>query len=484
MKALILCDTAVSFVSIKWQGARAQLSALGIQFDFCNVDFAPSAANISSTYDFVIIPRITGNKHKALIDSASLTVPVFVMDTTSLAAFSDISATAGASGGPSATDVDEFIEGPFTTSRYCAVFSKFATLTTGTSLMASQATSPLTDSAQTNSGKSCLWRTSKAGGKGLYISTIASDIQPLLPFLLQHAYNAGDFTSEQMSSLQRLPVTIDQDHVIGSNWYQDVTLFDRWYSLLPSTAVVWCGINNLADITGMSAEVQSRLQAGRAAGKLKLCYHSHDSGTEKITGTWPTQTSSGVSMATEVANYEAFQAALQAKGLDFDDPFYHVPATNMWDEETIRFTSAYGGIAADPANTTETLGKGCVAVRTASSNQCSRPFKSVSAYPTAIYRTREFARGITIVPSVDMALESTGKTIAQWRTLWTNYFLSIAYGQSLYVHDEDFIDPQNAKTGEMGEEIFAQLLDLKTYLANVADFFANPVNYSLQPNWA
>ena len=325
---------------------------------------------------------------------------------------------------------------------------------------------PRTDAAQSDAGQTAMWYISKAGGGNLYVTSLNSDTQPLLSFLFQAAYNNGDFTLDQIKSVSTLPLFVDQDHVTGSSFNTDLTALNRFLSRIPAGGMVWCGITG-GETTGthnvdvMSDDVKDALQGAHSAGKIKFCYHNHYVPWKPLTGVYP-NTVDVLDKAQQLANYSALKLVAESKGLFFDELGGHYnPGENMWNENTLQLLED----------------KGIVSARYATSNQCSRPAPSMSTHPKSVLKNVDFIRGITLMPCSDYASKDVITNDSDWRAIMQKLCQAIHYGMIIYVHDEDFIDTQNPKTGEYGVELFDQLNDLNNYMTHTVKAFADVTDY-------
>ena len=490
MKAIVLTETGSPEIGgsgpLRLQALRASLEGLDIRYERQKVQNITAAGLVSAGYDFVIIPRTVGtNVYKALIDSASLTIPVFVLEATSIAS-TQLATTPGITGTASAY-LDTYVSVPWTTSPWVALEGVFWPLASpGVSLITAQATDPRTGSAQTLAGQTCMWHVTKPGAGRLYCSSINQTTQPVLALMLQAAYNLGDFTAAQMASLRKLPVSVDQDHLTGNSFYNSETVLRRWLDKIPDDGVSWSGITSpYTNITGMNATVKSLLQQARTDGRIKCCYHDHTSGKEVSTGAWPvtarggTLVDAGITKATQDTNYTYLKGVWEGAGGEFNQPGFYVPATNRWNEDTLLLMSPQTSLASDPANTTPRAGYGFSMVRYSTSNNCTRPCPVVASYPRNVHMQREYFAGMTFIPGTDMALEDAISSVGNWRQKFQYLCQGLHYGISLYFHDEDFVDAQNPVSAEFGSEVLQQLVDAKAYLKNVSVFFADQTHYSL-----
>ncbi len=485
MKCVILTESSGTIAG-QILGLRAQLKGLNIAYDIYYVASAPSAAAlVSAGYDFVLIPIMTTANFKTMIDSAALTIPVIVMEISALASTS-ISATPGVSGTGTAL-ANQFFSGPFTTSLYSAVQSRWWTLSGGTSLMTATATEPIGGTNQAQDGKTAMWYVAKAGTGKLYCAGVYLPQHPILAYFLQAAYNNGDLTANQIGSIRRLPVVIDIDHPNGNVFYQNLTVMQRWIDRLPSTAVSWAGITDAnaggyVNISGMSADVKAKFLSEQGK-KLRYCYHEHNTAYAPISGTWPSQSQTAVTKTQQLQYYNDLKTQWEAQGLAFQFPAYYNPGSNMWDERTLQLFSPQISIASSAGNNVSQAGLGFVMFRqqNASFQSTRGSWASLpSQYMQNVHANRLYTRGITIVPSFDLCLQDVLTTTANWVEKFYMVNMGLHYGMSLYFHDEDFQDTQNPKTAEFGGELLSQILDQKAYLANVADFWANPIEYRVE----
>ncbi|GMQ79542.1 MAG: hypothetical protein BMS9Abin02_2140 [Anaerolineae bacterium] len=479
MKCALLTDTSFPEASSRLRilSTIASLKGLSIDYDRFNVNFAPSAATLSTDYDFILIPDTRSVDYRSLINDVTLTIPVFALNVRSVGT-AQVSATPGISGSAGAQS-DYFMDTPFTTSKFVAMYSAPWTLASpGIAIITVSATSPIDGAAQTFAGRVVAWRTTKGSGN-MYCSSINIDTQPMLAFLLQAAFDNGDFTAAQIRDLRKLPVTLDIDHVNGTDFANDLTVMKRWLDLIPN-GVSWCGAveRSTGGLESMAADVVAKLVA-EDGKRLKYSFHTHATGKSSVSGTWPSQTEA-ITKTAQDTNWASLKALWEAQGLTYSQaPGYYVPANNMWNEATLELMSAHTSLASSVDNLTSKAGYGITMVRYATSNSCSRPAPDLSVYPRNIHCQREYMRGMTLVPSKDIGTGDSAVTATAWRGKWQQITRGIHYGLALYVHDEDFKDTQAPASAEYGVELYSQFGEMATYLKDVTKFWADPTEYSI-----
>lgn len=473
MKCALITDSAFPESNgIHMQAAVAGLEGLGIQYDRFIANVSPSEANLTANYDFILLPRIRSTEFRAKIDSSDLDIPIFVLDVTSVSATQLSSVNPGV-GTMTNANADFFINVPWSDSNFFAAFGDRWSLTTGTSFFPIQATSPITGSAQTGAGDTMGWYATRSGDGNLYCTSLQTDSQPVLVFLLQLAYSLGDFTKAQMQSLNRLPVIIDQDHITGTGWNNDVDILNRFLSRIPDGGVVWCGVNGgsvdgTSHVDTTSDAVMASLQSSYDQGKLKFCYHNHYVPWDPLSGTWPNITDL-LTKAQQITNYATLKSAWDARNasagtaMSFNDsePWYYDPGNNMWNEATLQMMYE----------------KGCRMMRYAGSNECSRPCHDATVAPLNSLRRRELVGGMTLMPSSDYSAATSLTTAAAWRGKTQLLEQSIHYSRALYFHDTDFTDTQDPASALYGVELMDQLNDLGDWAKETIKVFANPIDY-------
>ena len=464
MKAVILTDSTQRETSNRryFTSVFAQLHALGIAYDRYVSSAAPSASTLSADYDLVIIPKPTTNQAKALIDSADLEIPVFVMyyhNATSM-----LATDPGITGSVTAI-ADRFVSVPWTESVWNAVYGRsYALSGTGTAILTVQATNPIDDTAQTDADTVCAWSVPTVGSSHMYATSLLHDTQPMMAILMQEACNNGDFSATQISEIRKAPLVVDQDHVNGNVWTNE-EVFNRWLDLLPADSITWCGVTNLTGTDLVDDMPQYMIDAFTAEtdNRLRFCYHNHDSSWDAITGVWP-NTTDVLNEAQQETNWATLEAAWVLQGLAFDeDNGYYNPGGNRWNEDTLKVMQ----------------NRGIKMVRNAASDICSRPALDLGSAPVNIHKVRHYMRGVTIVAAADLSLTDVRTTAAEWRVTFQLMMKGIHYGQSIYFHPDDFVDVQDPKTAEYGVEILEQLVALGEYATDTVIAFANPTQYTV-----
>jgi hypothetical protein len=248
MKCLLLTEPVLpegASDKNKLYSVRNQLAGLGIKYDRQRSDNISDYAAISAAYDFVCIPYVGDTGFRTMLNSALLTIPVIIAEMGNTTAV-NLGNTPGIQGTGLPAASDAFFQSVFCTSPYMATNARWATphaTAPGVPLLWAAATSPIDASAQTEAGLWGAWRTTKAGAGGIYANVQEQNVVPFVAFLIQAAYNNGDFTASQMAGLRRLPLSIDMDHLSGAH-FTDINILNRWLTQIPSNGMSWCGINN------------------------------------------------------------------------------------------------------------------------------------------------------------------------------------------------------------------------------------------------
>jgi len=477
MRALIVTSTALSpnansgaGSAARLQSTLSQLQAFGITYRRARVESlsAGAIASLADAYDFVLIPLTTTNLVFAtLIDTSP--IPVFITHGESNAA--GYGALPGVTGTRSGL-VDRFCGAVYSNSPYVCHNARFWELDGGTSLLTVSALDPLTGSAQTNAGETCCWSTTTSAGQKLYVSGVNPVIQPIFGLLLEHAVRDGALSKPP----RKAPLFLDLDHINGAFMQADLSIIDKIISDVGS-GVTWGGQqnDNETNFENMSPVAAAAIASMRAAGRVKLCYHSHrSSGAEQPTaGTWPAFTTQ-VTKQEQADIYDSDQAVMEGHGLGYDIPGHYNSGSNNWDEATLELFSQDRSLMSDPAEEATQAGYGFLSFRMGTGRQATRAAPNNKAlYDNQLHR-RRVMRGIQLFSTNDLYSNTLipFDTAAKWRDWLRQLWESVAYAQVGHLHDEDYDG-----SDEDGEEVLAIIRDLAAHLGNVIVPYADPTHY-------
>ena len=137
--ALITHNSSPESAGTRMLAMFSQLESMNVDYDRFRLETAPLNTKLNEEYDAIIYLRPTTSM-KSITDSVDISIPVFLIEATSIGA-TQISSSPGVTGAASST-ADRFFDVMWTSSNWTCYFGKTWALSGGTSLYTVSPTNP------------------------------------------------------------------------------------------------------------------------------------------------------------------------------------------------------------------------------------------------------------------------------------------------------------------------------------------------------